>query len=230
MRVDNTRRVSLPTGTNITLKCTEHSNTNISRYFWNSSGTFQTLSQSPTLRIRNASVTDSGYYYCYTINSFGDRNGSLSLNITIYGEFRLEFMLFYISYVIFLDLLRIINKTILYNIYNSLIIIIIIIFIIDLQTPRVQATKEGFISDNTDIHLSCYSLSTASSVVYQWFKWVDYFKWDLVGTTQTIRFPSFDKNDSGNYICLTKAGPLKKLSRDIKIVVACTFYLYRLSL
>jgi len=88
MRVDNTRRVSLPIGTNITLKCTGHSNTNISRYLWNSTGTFQTLSQSPTLSIQNASVTDSGFYYCYTVNIFGDQNGSLPLNIIISGEFK----------------------------------------------------------------------------------------------------------------------------------------------
>jgi len=97
--------------------------------------------------------------------------------------------------------------------------------IIDLQTPLLQASNEGFISENTHIRLSCYSQGSTSLVVYQWFKWVDYFKWDLIGTTQTINFRSFDKNDSGNYVCRTKAGPLEKLSRDVKIVVSCMFSL-----
>lgn len=95
--------------------------------------------------------------------------------------------------------------------------------VIDLEKPLVQATNEGFISSNTHVKLSCYSQGTASSVVYQWFKWVDYFQWELVGTTQTITFHEFNRKDSGNYVCQTTAGPLQRLSRDVKIVVACMF-------
>jgi len=99
------------------------------------------------------------------------------------------------------------------------------VFVIDLLTPLVQASNEGFISGNTYVHLSCYAQGVTSLVIYEWFKWVDYFQWELVGTTQTISFHNFEKNDSGIYVCRIKDGPLKKLSRNVKIVVACMLLL-----
>jgi len=43
LKIDYLRQVIFPVGTNITLECTGYSNTNVSRYLWNSSATFQTL-------------------------------------------------------------------------------------------------------------------------------------------------------------------------------------------